>query len=106
MINYINDVSNEFSLKKINFFELKKYINTDFNNSNQNNPITRCIDILNENKKAILNQNKSTNSKNKKKPLNRIKSFSNNKEIEELSKNILTERKGNKIRTKKFYNKL
>ena len=106
MINYINDVSNEFSLKKINFFELKKYINTDFNNSNQNNPITRCIDILNENKKAILNQNKSTNSKNKKKTLNRIKSFSNNKEIEELSKNILTERKGNKIRTKKFYNKL
>jgi hypothetical protein len=109
MINYINDVSNEFSLKKINFFELKKYINTDFNNSNQNNPITKCIDILNENKKAILNRNKSTNSKNKKKPLNRIKSFSNNKEIEELSKNIyiyITERKGNKIRTKKFYDKL
>ena len=106
MINYINDISNEFSLKKINFFELKKYINTDSNNNNQNNPITNTINLLNENKKNILNRNKSTNSKNKKKTLNRMKSFSNNKEIEELTKNILTERKGNKYRAKKFYDKL
>ena len=107
MIYYINDISNVFSLKKINFGELKKYINTDFNNNNLNNPITRSIDILNENKKTILNRNKSTNpNNNKKKTLKRIKSFSNNKEIEELSKNILTGRKGNKLRTKKFYDKL
>ena len=106
MIYYINDISSEFSLKKINFFELKKYINTDSNNNNQNNPITSTINLLNENKKSILNRNKSTNSNNKKKSLNRMKSFSNNKEIEELTKNIITERKGNKYRAKKFYDKL
>ena len=81
MIYYINDLSNELNLKKINFVELKKYINTNFDNNNQNNPITISIDILKENKKTLLNRNKRTNLKNKNKPMNRIKSFSNNKEV-------------------------
>ena len=106
MIYYINDLSNELSLKKINFVELKKYMNTNFNNSNQDNPITSSIDILNENKRTILNRNKNKDSSNKKKTLNRIKSFSNNKEYEELTKKILTGRQGNKIKSKKFYDKL
>ena len=106
MIYYINDLSNEFNLKKINFVELKKYMNTNFNNSNQDNPITSSIDILNENKRTILNRNKNKDSSNKKKTLNRIKSFSNNKEYEELTKKIITGRQGNKVKTKKFYDKL
>jgi len=106
MIYYINDLSNEFSLKKINFAELRKYINNNFSDSNQNNPIISSIEILNENKKAILNRNKGSNSNNKMKTLKRIKSFSNNKEYEELSKNILTGRQGKKLRAKKFYDKL
>ena len=106
MIYYINDLSNELSLKKINFVELKKYMNTNFNNSNQDNPITSSIDILNENKRTILNRNKNKDSSNKKKSLNRIKSFSNNKEYEELTKKIITGRQGNKVKTKKFYDKL
>jgi hypothetical protein len=106
MIYYINDLSNELSLKKINFVELKNYMNTNFNNSNQDNPITSSIDILNENKRTILNRNKKKDSSNKKKTLNRIKSFSNNKEYEELTKKIITGRQGNKVKTKKFYDKL
>ena len=106
MIYYINDLSNELSLKKINFLELKNYINSNFSNNNQNNPITSSIDILNENKKTILKRNKSNVSNHKKKTLNRMKSFSNNEEYEELSKKILTGRQGSKIRTKQFYDKL
>ena len=106
MIYYINDLSNEFSLKKINFLELKNYINSNFNNNNQNNPITGSIDILNENKKTILKRNKNNASNHKKKTLNRMKSFSNNEEYEELSKKILTGRQGSKKRTKQFYDKL
>ena len=109
MVYYINDISNVFSLKKINFIELKKFLNTydSLNNENKNETLKSINDILNENKRKIIkgNINKITNSKNKDRKLNKIRSFSNNDGYEDISKKLLTNTTNNKKKFKIYYNK-
>lgn len=107
MVYYINDISIEFNLKKINYPELKKYINNlneaQTNDDNKNYSVF-VINILNENKKKIFKGKKIENDemKNMNKLLNKIRSHSNFKENEKI---LLKNHKNNKIQMKKLYNK-
>ena len=108
MINYINDIGGELNLKKINFIEVKKYINNmDYSQNNANNKKYEdfFINLLNENKKKIIKRKKieNDNIKSTDKILNKIRSHSN---FEDNGKLLLKNPKLIKFKMKNYYNKL
>ena len=110
LINYINDLNEELNLKKINYIDFKKYINTydSKKNDNKNNKLNTFINLLKGNKEIIIKRKKyeNYNLKSNNKLLNKIRSNSNFNDFNNYKENLLTNTKGPKYKIKKYYDKI